>query len=125
MPIVTVTLATGRPQQQLEQIAETVLAAMQSAFELPPASRNLRLLTLPPEQLYLPAGEARQRITIEIALFPGRSAEAKAALYRKITDGLVELLAIAPRQVMIQLQEIPLENWGLGGEPATVRYGNP
>jgi len=56
---------------------------------------------------------------VEITLFAGRSIEAKRSLYKSIVANL-GVVGIAPSDIFIVLNEVPLENWGIrGGIPAS------
>ncbi|MBU0992601.1 MAG: tautomerase family protein [Proteobacteria bacterium] len=53
-----------------------------------------------------------------VAVFPGRSFQAKKVLYREIASQL-NGLGIKGDDILIMLNEPPLENWGIrGGYPA-------
>jgi 4-oxalocrotonate tautomerase len=52
---------------------------------------------------------------IQVTLLEGRSAEAKAALIRRLTDAAVEAVAAPREAVRVILQEVPLAHWGVGG----------
>jgi 4-oxalocrotonate tautomerase len=54
---------------------------------------------------------------IEVTLIEGRSADAKRALMKRLTDAAEETLA-APRQtIRVVLREVPAAHWSVGGEP--------
>ncbi len=54
---------------------------------------------------------------IEVTLIEGRSADAKRALMRRLTDAAEETLG-APRQtIRVVLREVPAAHWSVGGEP--------
>jgi 4-oxalocrotonate tautomerase len=54
---------------------------------------------------------------IEVTLIEGRSAEAKRALMKRLTDVAEETLD-APRQtIRVVLREVPAAHWSVGGEP--------
>ncbi|MBO9539042.1 2-hydroxymuconate tautomerase family protein [bacterium] len=54
---------------------------------------------------------------IRVEMLEGRSAEAKAALMRRLTQAAVETLGVEPGRVRVLLHELPPENWGVAGEP--------
>lgn len=55
----------------------------------------------------------------EIKLFPGRSLEVKKSLYQSIFNTLNNY-NVATNNLMIALNEIPMENWGMeGGVPCS------
>ena len=47
----------------------------------------------------------------------GASAEQKAALIKGVTDLLQTILGKNPNTTMVTIEEVKLENWGIGGEP--------
>ena len=46
--------------------------------------------------------------------------EQKAALIRGVTDLLANVLHKNPASTVVTIDEVPLENWGLGGDPILV-----
>jgi phenylpyruvate tautomerase PptA (4-oxalocrotonate tautomerase family) len=66
----------------------------------------------------VPPGKTENYTFIEFQVFPGRSIEAKRALYRGIVSRFGEL-GIQPSDIIIVLHEPPLENWGIRGLPAS------
>lgn len=119
MPVVTITLQAGHPAGQLRAIMDAVHAATVSAFGVAQSSRNQRLVEIDPAYLFYPEGRTENFLTVEIASFPGRSAEQKALLFQQITDNLQQAANIQPRDVMILIHEPPKENWGINGRAAT------
>jgi 4-oxalocrotonate tautomerase len=53
-------------------------------------------------------------LIIQITLNAGRSLELKKRLYRAIADGLHEAIGIRTEDVLINLVEVPKENWSFG-----------
>ena len=53
-------------------------------------------------------------IIIQITLNSGRTVEMKKALYKRIADLLVESVQVRPEDVLINLVEVPKENWSFG-----------
>ncbi|UTS81665.1 tautomerase family protein [Phaeobacter piscinae] len=47
----------------------------------------------------------------------GPSAEQKAQLIRGVTDLLQKVLGKSPATTFVVINEIPLEDWGIGGLP--------
>lgn len=121
MPIVTITLRAGRPAAEKRAIMDAVHAAAVNALGIADTSRNQRLVEIDPDYLFYPQGRTEQFLTVEIASFPGRSAEQKAALFEQICANLQQAVAIDPRDVMILIHEPPLESWGINGRSASAR----
>ncbi len=53
----------------------------------------------------------------------GATAEQKARLIKGVTDLLVEVLGKNPATTMVVIDEVEMDNWGIGGESVTVRRG--
>lgn len=49
----------------------------------------------------------------------GPSQEQKAELIKGVTDLLVRVLNKSPSTTFVVINEVPLENWGVGGLPVT------
>ncbi len=66
----------------------------------------------------MPPGRTENYTLVEISIFAGRSLETKRLLYQKIVQNF-GILGIAPSDILIVLNEVPLENRGIrGGVPA-------
>ena len=50
----------------------------------------------------------------------GASAEEKATLIKGVTDLLQNTLNKSPNTTFVVIEEVPLENWGIGGLPVAV-----
>lgn len=57
---------------------------------------------------------------IQVTLIEGRSAEAKTALIRGLTDAAVDAIAAPRESIRVILQEVPAAHWGVGGVPKGV-----
>jgi 4-oxalocrotonate tautomerase len=53
---------------------------------------------------------------ISVSMYPGRTPEQKAALVAKLTDAFVETCGGNREGVWVVVNEVPAENWGVGGE---------
>ena len=51
----------------------------------------------------------------------GATAEQKARLISGVTQLLVDVLGKNPQTVFVVIDEVDTDNWGVGGEPITVR----
>lgn len=47
--------------------------------------------------------------------------EQKAELIKGVTDLLVKVLQKNPATTVVVIDEVPMDNWGIGGESTTVR----
>ncbi|HSY62468.1 MAG TPA: 4-oxalocrotonate tautomerase family protein [Cytophaga sp.] len=51
----------------------------------------------------------------------GVTAEQKAELIKGVTDLLVKVLDKNPQTTVVVIDEVPMDNWGIGGESIAVR----
>jgi len=115
MPIAHIHLRAGRTAAEKRAILDAVHGAFVEAFKSPATDRNQLLHEYAPddfEALYGPA-----TVFVEAFVFPGRSLDAKRALYRALADRL-EAAGVARDQTFTLLHEPPLENWGIRGGQA-------
>jgi phenylpyruvate tautomerase PptA (4-oxalocrotonate tautomerase family) len=59
-------------------------------------------------------GRSEKYTLVEITAFPGRSPEAKHALYAAMIRNL-EAIGIPPDDVLVIIHEPPMQNWGIRG----------
>ena len=119
MPLVKMSLIKGRSKEEKAALLEAIHSALRASFKIPENDRNLRIFEFEPENFVLPEEKTKDYILIEMDVFPGRSLDAKRALYQSIIENLGSL-GIQPDDVLITLKEIPLDNWGVrGGVPAS------
>ena len=59
-------------------------------------------------------------VNIKITREGNVTPEEKARLIRGVTDLLADVLHKNPASTVVTIDEVPLENWGLGGDPILV-----
>lgn len=97
---------------------DNVDAALVRVLKVPPDDALIRLTCHETELIRLPRTADPHFVFVEVALFPGRSLEVKRTLYRELTAA-VAAIGVAEAHVTIALHEIGLEDWGIGGRPAS------
>jgi len=119
MPLAKIEVRKSRPAAEVAAMMEAVYLAQREALKVPEGDRNIRYIEHRLEHFAVPPGKSENYTFVEITLFPGRSLDAKRALYQGIVRRFGEL-GIAPDDVFIVLHEPPLDNWGMrGGQPAS------
>lgn len=119
MPLAKIEVRKSRSPEQVQALIEAVYLAQRDALKVPEHDRQIRYIEHRPEHFAVPPGKSDNYTVVEICLFPGRSLDAKRALYRAIVDRF-EPLGIPRDEVFIVLHEPPLDNWGFrGGVPAS------
>ena len=119
MPLVTIVIQKGKPREYKKSLLDAVHESLVTAFKIPDHDRNQRIIEIDPDNFEYPEDKSEEFLTIEMTVFPGRSLQAKRALYREIASRL-EKTGIKRNDILITLNEPPLENWGIqGGYPAS------
>ena len=114
-------IETRRPwaPEQVAALMEAVDQAQREALQLPEGDRQIRYVEHRPEHFSVPPGKTENYTLVVIQMFPGRTLAAKRALYQGIVQRF-GALGIGPADILIVLQEPPLDNWGVrGGVPAS------
>jgi phenylpyruvate tautomerase PptA (4-oxalocrotonate tautomerase family) len=119
MPLVTVSARKGRTQKEKNALLDAIHEALVEAFRVPVCDRKQRYCEFDEADFEIQPGRTPQFTIVELTVFPGRSPEAKRALYQAIVRRFGDQ-GIDPMDVLIVLYEPPIENWGIrGGVPAS------
>ena len=119
MPNVTIEVRKRYAKEQEEEIIRAVHAALMEGIRTPEWDRTIRLVVHEPHRFAAPPGKDERYTLVDIDLFPGRSLEAKKALYRAIVNNL-GAFGIPADHIKVLLRESGAENWGVrGGVPAS------
>jgi phenylpyruvate tautomerase PptA (4-oxalocrotonate tautomerase family) len=121
VPNVVIEIRRTISAEQETAMIDAVHSAMQEAFKIPVGDKNVRLVAHAPHRFSCPSDLRQPELYtfVSIATFVGRTLDAKRALYRAIVANL-ESLGIPKDHVMILLNDVPRENWGIrGGQAAS------
>jgi hypothetical protein len=99
------------------EFIDAVHGAMIKSLKVPADDKVVRLIQHAPKNFAIPQGAGERYTHIEIALFFGRSIDAKRALYRDIVRSL-EPFSVPSHDVKIVLIEVPKDNVGFRGGKA-------
>ena len=114
MPLTRIEVRRSRPPEQVQAIMDAIYLAQREALKVPEGDRQIRFVEHLPEHFHVPPGKTENYTLVEISLFAGRSVAAKRALYQAIVTNL-GALGIASSDIIIALNEIPLDNWAVWG----------
>ena len=120
MPLVRITLAAGRSAADRRRIADAIHKALVDTANVPADDRFQVVQEVPADSLvwdpsYLGQSRSPQIVFIEITLNAGRTVEVKKDLYSAIAAGLGKAAGVRPDDVLVNLVEVPRENWSFGG----------
>jgi phenylpyruvate tautomerase PptA (4-oxalocrotonate tautomerase family) len=120
MPLVRITLARGRSAADRQAIADGVHQALVETAAVPPDDRFQSVHEVAPSDLhwsdtYLGLRRTGAVVFVQIFLNVGRTVEVKKALYARIAENLAKAPGLRKEDVLVNLVEVPRENWSFGG----------
>lgn len=118
MPVTTIEVRRRYTPDQESRIIDAVHAAMMEGLKIPDWDKTIRFISHEPHRFTADARKDERFTLISIDLFEGRSLQAKQRLYSAIVRNLVPF-DIPADHVKVLLREIPKENWGIRGMPAS------
>lgn len=119
MPLVKVEIIKGKTVEYKKAVMDGIHEALVKALKIPDHDRIQRLYELEPDCFEYATIKSNKITLIELTIFKGRSFEAKKQLYSEIVNNLDRNPGIPGDDVVIVINEPPLENWGVrGGKPA-------
>ena len=118
MPLAKIEVRKTWSPEKVQAIIEAIYLAQREALKVSEGDRPIRFIEHKPEHFHVPPGRTDNYTLVEISLFAGRSFEAKCTLYKAVIRNLGNV-GIAPNDIFIVLNEIPLDNWCIRGSPAS------
>ncbi|MDM4767173.1 tautomerase family protein [Pelomonas sp. SE-A7] len=118
MPIAKIEVCRPRSSTEVAALIDAVYQAQLLALKVPEDDKQIRFVEHKPEHFPVPPSKTENYTLVEIQIFPGRSLDAKRKLYAEIARRFDEL-GIASSDITVILHEPSLDNWGVGGKPAS------
>jgi len=124
MPMVRISLLEGRSAADRAAIGDAVHQAMVETINVP-ADDRFQVITEHPggaliwDPKYLGIARGDGFVLIQITLNQGRTLDMKRALYRRIAERLAASPGVRKEDVMVNLVEVPKENWSFGNGEAS------
>lgn len=118
MPSTRVETRAGWLAGRHAEFVAAIQRALIEGIRIPEQDRDIRILEYPPEAFAPPPGRGPNYTIIEIAMFSGRSIDAKRRLYASLVRELAGF-DVQPSDLKVIVHDVPRENWGLGGKAAT------
>ncbi|MFW5804288.1 MAG: tautomerase family protein [bacterium] len=119
MALVKIEIVTGKSPEYKEILLNCIHSALVENLKVPENDRIQLVSELEPKNVRRKFMKSDNFTLIEILMFAGRSVAVKKNLYRDINDRIIASLGIKEQDIMIIIHDIPMENWGLYGRPAS------
>ena len=119
MPLVRISLLKSKPSASIRAISEGIHRGLMDAFGVPPGDRFHLVHQHERDELiydadYLGIHRTDDLVIIHIVAGDWRDTPKKKALYRAITDNLVENPGLRPEDVLIVLSPNARDAWSFG-----------
>ena len=118
MPLVRIDLPSGNSDAYKEAVIDVVYRALVDVANAPEHDKffvvtehERAALVMDPHYFVERSAAA---MIIQITLNAGRTVEVKKKLYRAIADGLSDRVQLRTEDVVVNLVEVPKENWSFG-----------
>jgi 4-oxalocrotonate tautomerase len=118
MPIIQVSLRSGKPKAYRQAILEGLYHAMRDALDVPEGDKFITI-TEHDEANFSYGGaygiaRSADTVYIQITVFDSRTVEQKRALFRRIAELLAKNPGVRPEDVFINILVSAKENWSVG-----------
>jgi 4-oxalocrotonate tautomerase len=123
MPIVRIDFLEGKAPEYGVQVGLIVAQALTDVLNVP-KDDLFQIITahaktgLQFDRDYLGIHRSDDCIFLQITLNTGRTVEMKQRFYKAVADGLHQSLKVRREDVLINLVEVPKENWSFGNGEA-------
>lgn len=123
MPLVRISLRAGQSPEYKAQLGGCVYRAMAETMNVPAGDR-FQVITehdetgLVYDPQYLGIARTNGVVFIQVTLNAGRTLEIKRAFYARVAALLHGDLGVRPEDVLINLVDVPKENWSFGNGEA-------
>lgn len=119
MPMTRIALRRGHPDSYRQTLMNQVYQAMRDSFDVPVGDLFVMLTEHDEAQFafgrhFMDIARSDDLVMIQITANNTRTIEKKKALYRRIVERLADAPGIRPEDVLINLVEVPKENWSFG-----------
>lgn len=119
MPLIRLDVPDTLPSASWPLAVDVVYDALVTEFNVPEHDRFAVVTPHPRAGLqidpsYLGIERSGNALVVQVTLNAGRDVSRKRAFYRAVADGLSARVGISPSDVVINLVEVPPENWSFG-----------
>ena len=119
MPLTRVSLLKGKPPEYRNAILDCLYQAMRDSFGVPEDDRFMLIEEYEKSNFdygkdYLGIARDDDLVIVQITVNNTRGPEQKKALFARIPELLAKSPGIRPEHILINLLEVPKENWSFG-----------
>ena len=123
MPLVRISLQSGKPDSQKRKIADAAHRALVETISIP-AQDRFQIITEHSatdfifDPHYLNIERSQDLVIVQVTMSAGRTLELRKALFRRMADLLHQEAGLRKEDIFINLVEVAKENWSFGNGEA-------
>jgi 4-oxalocrotonate tautomerase len=115
MPLTRVSVLKGKPPEYRQAIMVGLYQAMREVFDVPEDDRFMTIDEYDKSNFnYLGIARDDDFVIVQITVNNTRGPDKKKALFARIAELLTKNPGIRPENVLVNLLEVPKENWSFG-----------
>jgi 4-oxalocrotonate tautomerase len=118
MPVTRIAIREGKPPQYKQAILDEIYEAMRESVQIKDGDRFMAISEHGESEFaygaFLGIDRSDDLVQIQIFWAPGKTVEAKLAMYHRIVERLADNPGVRPEDVLISVFETAAENWSFG-----------
>jgi phenylpyruvate tautomerase PptA (4-oxalocrotonate tautomerase family) len=119
MPLVTISMRTGKPDEYRRAIMDGVHAALHDTFSMPKDNGFMILNEIEAANFryspnYMNIERSDDLVFVQISAINSRTGDQKKALYMRMVEHLAKEPGLRPEDLFVNISEGERENWSLG-----------
>ncbi len=118
MPLTRIAIRDGRSSEYKQALMDEIYEAMRETVAIKDGDRFMAITEHPSDAFaygpFLGIDRSDDLVQIQVFWAPGKSTEAKLAMYKRIVERLGENPGVRPQDVLISVAETAAENWSFG-----------
>ena len=130
MPLTRIAIQDGKTSEYKQALMDEIYEAMRETVAIKDGDRFMAITEHGQDAFaygpFLGIDRSDDLVQIQVFWAPGKSTEAKLAMYRRIVERLGENPGVRPEDVLISVSETAAENWSFGnGETQFYQPADP
>jgi 4-oxalocrotonate tautomerase len=118
MPVTRIAMRAGKTEQYKQALMDGIYEAMRETVAIKDGDRFMVITEHGPHEFaygsFLGIDRSDDLVQIQVFWAPGKSVEAKLAMYKKIVERLGTDPGVRPEDILISVIESAAENWSFG-----------
>ena len=118
MPLTRIAIRDGKTSQYKQALMDEIYEAMRETVAIKDGDRFMAITEHGENEFaygsFLGIERSDDLVQIQVFWAPGKSVEARLAMYKKIVERLGENPGVRPEDVLISVFETAAENWSFG-----------